>query len=178
VESGWTGFAGYATLAGIPTSLTLGNQGDRYALRRNTRNASARTTVAITFDVDSATDRVRLNQLREPYRANPTGSCRLAFGGVCGGNEATPVGLFGRRSTTLYSRLCHQRRCQISTGAATNPRSASTEEATRLKIPADSIVDVIERVYHSGELAVETADIVIAGPRVRLLYEIPISPRQ
>ncbi|MDH6576205.1 GntR family transcriptional regulator [Kitasatospora sp. MAP5-34] len=47
-------------------------------------------------------------------------------------------------------------------------------EAERLGIPLGSTVLVIERTHRAGELAVETADIVLAAEHFRLSYEIDI----
>ncbi|WP_327037672.1 hypothetical protein [Micromonospora maris] len=37
-------------------------------------------------------------------------------------------------------------------------------------------VIAIERTYHAGQTAVETADIVFPGDRYRLVYEMPVDP--
>ncbi|MEK2488571.1 GntR family transcriptional regulator [Kitasatospora purpeofusca] len=49
-------------------------------------------------------------------------------------------------------------------------------EAEPLGIPLGSTVLAIERSHWAGELAVETADIVLAADRFRLSYEIDIPP--
>lgn len=61
---------------------------------------------------------------------------------------------------------------------AVSARTASADEAVRLNVPKDSIVQVLERTYYTGNRAVETADIVVAASRYQIAYEIPVSPRR
>ena len=53
-------------------------------------------------------------------------------------------------------------------------RPALAAEADRLKIRPGGTVLTITRTYHTGERAVETADIVIPVERYALVYEIPV----
>ena len=53
-------------------------------------------------------------------------------------------------------------------------RPALAAEAARLNMPTGTTVITICRIYRAGELAVETADIVIPVERYSLVYEIPV----
>lgn len=53
-------------------------------------------------------------------------------------------------------------------------RGASVEEARDLGISPGAIVTVLERTYYADDRPVETADIVVAGDRVKFRYVLPV----
>lgn len=58
----------------------------------------------------------------------------------------------------------------------TRPATPEETDALGLDRRGGRWVIAVERTYHAGQIAVETADIVFPGDRYRLVYEVPIDP--
>lgn len=58
----------------------------------------------------------------------------------------------------------------------TRPAMPDEVDALGLDRRGGMWIIAIKRTYYAGEIAVETADIVAAGDRYRLVYEVPIDP--
>jgi DNA-binding GntR family transcriptional regulator len=59
---------------------------------------------------------------------------------------------------------------------AVSARAALAAEAERLRIRPGATVLTIARTYFTGDMAVETADIVLPVERYTLIYEVPVGP--
>ncbi|MBB5998199.1 UTRA domain-containing protein [Streptomonospora salina] len=62
----------------------------------------------------------------------------------------------------------------VHAGEIVTARSATDEEANRLRLSRGTVMMVIQRTYYTQDRPVETADIVVPPDRYELAYMIPV----